>query len=158
MTGFRIPELRPVGFARTPFSEPGDVRDTHATEGEIEVLEELEPALLDVEGFSHLHVIWLFHRSEGYEMQCCPTRYRIPPPRGLFATRSPYRPNPLALTVVRLLGRDGRVLRVRGVDMVDGTPVLDLKPYTRRDRKSHLSCGWLEEVDLESHREGGSRR
>lgn len=73
-------------------------------------------------------------------------RYAIPPPRGLFATRSPFRVDPIGLTVVRLLEREGPVLRVKGVDMVDGTPVPDLKPCTRRDRKSGISCGWLDDT------------
>ena len=65
-------------------------------------------------------------------------------PRGVFATRSPHRPNPIGLSVLRLLGRDGRFLEVAGLDLVDGTPILDIKPYTGRDRKSHIQTGWLQ--------------
>jgi tRNA (Thr-GGU) A37 N-methylase len=81
-------------------------------------------------------------------LQCCPTRYHIPPPRGLFATRSPFRVNPIALTVVRLLERKGTVLYVKGVDTIEGSPILDIKPYTRRDRKSKISAGWIDEVKI----------
>jgi tRNA-Thr(GGU) m(6)t(6)A37 methyltransferase TsaA len=132
------------------------VEGSEGTEGRLEVFTRFEEGLKDVEGFSHLFVIWLFHRSEGCELQCCPTRYGIPPPRGLFATRSPYRVNPLALTVVELLGRNGRFLRVRGVDMADRTPLLDIKPYTERDRKTDIRCGWLDSVDLRACREARS--
>lgn len=149
-----IPSLKEIGVAHTPFSEPGDVVNPEKARGLIEVYAPYEEGLKDVEGFSHLILIWLFHRSEGCEIRCCPTRYRIPPPRGLFSTRSPFRVNPLALTVVRLMEREGPLLRVKGVDMIEGTPILDIKPYTRRDRKSRISCGWLDETDLKGFRNG----
>ena len=69
------------------------------------------------------------------------------PKRGTFATRTPHRPNHIGLTVVRLLKRERSILHIKGVDMVEGTPVLDLKPYTRRDRRSHIRLGWLDEVE-----------
>ncbi len=146
------PRLAPIGVAHTPFGSPRQVESSEGTEGRLEIYSRYEEGLKDVEGFSHIFVIWLFHRSEGCELQCCPTRYGIPPPRGLFATRSPYRVNPLALTVVKLLGREGRFLRVQGVDMADGTPLLDIKPYTERDRKADIRCGWLDSVDLSAYR------
>lgn len=142
----KMPELRQIGVVRSPFARPRDVERPRYARGAIEIFQPFEEGLKDIEGFSHLFVIWLFHRSDCCELQCCPTRYAIPPPRGLFATRSPFRVNPIGLTVVRLLKREGPVLRVKGVDMVDGTPVLDLKPYTRRDRKSGISCGWLDDT------------
>ena len=109
--------------------------------GEIVIFDEFAPAVADLEGFSHLIVIFAFHRAGGFKLKTVPpgeTR-----PRGIFATRSPHRPNPLGMSVVRLLGRDGPVLRVAGLDMIDGTPVLDIKPYTRRDRKSRIRTGWV---------------
>ena len=117
----------------------------HEAEGFIEILEEFEAGLLDVEGFSHLFVIWVFDRSEGFELTGVPpTDTR---PHGVFATRSPRRPNPLGLTVVRLLGREGRRLRVSGLDMLDGTPVLDLKPYLTSVPDADLRRGWLAEAE-----------
>ena len=93
-----------------------------------ELRPELEPGLSDIEGFSHLFVLWVFDRAEGYDLTA-----RVPldeeTPHGVFASRSPRRPNPIGLTVVELLGRDGPSLRVRGIDMLDGTPILDVKPY-----------------------------
>ena len=140
--------MRPVGMIHTPFADTGEVPKgrgaKHEAEGTIEVLPEFEEGLADVEGFSHLYVIWVFHHSEGFELRGpTPTDAR---PHGVFATRSPRRPNPLGLTVVRLLGREGRVLRVAGVDMLDGTPVLDIKPYLSSIPAGELRRGWLDEV------------
>src|SRR3712207_3307645 len=114
--------MRPVGFIRSEFEEtaqiPRGCGARHVAEGWIEVEPEFEEGLLDIEGFSHLYVVWVFHAAEGFALTGTPpTDDR---PHGVFATRSPYRPNPLALTVVRLLGREGRRLRVRGLDMLDG--------------------------------------
>lgn len=141
-------EMRPVGFVRSPYTDPSQVPRgrgaKHGAEGIIEVLPEFEAGLTDIEGFSHLFVIWVFDRAEGYELLGpTPTDAR---PHGVFATRSPRRPNPLGLSVVRLLGRGGRHLRVAGVDMLDGTPVLDLKPYLSSVPPADLRRGWLDEV------------
>ncbi|MBV9924897.1 MAG: tRNA (N6-threonylcarbamoyladenosine(37)-N6)-methyltransferase TrmO [Acidobacteria bacterium] len=141
--------VRPVGFVRSPYTDTSQVPKgcgaRHEAEGFIEVLEEFEEGLLDVEGFSHLFVIWVFDRSEGFELSGVPpTDTR---PHGVFATRSPRRPNPLGLTVVRLLGREGRRLRVAGLDMLDGTPVLDLKPYLSGVPPEELRRGWLAEAE-----------
>ena len=141
--------FRPVAHVRSPFKEaaaiPKGLGAEHGAEGTIEVLPELEAGLTDIEGFSHLYVLWVFDRSEGYDLM-------VTPPaddrrHGLFATRTPRRPNPIGLTVVELLGRDGPELRVRGVDMLDGTPVLDLKPYLSSVPAEKLRRGWLAEAE-----------
>lgn len=136
--------MRPVGFVRAPFKETSQIPKgfgaKHEAEGFIELEPEFEQGLLDIEGFSHLYVIWLFHKSEGYALTGTPpTDTR---PHGVFATRSPYRPNPLALTVVRLLGREGPRLRVRGLDMLDGTPVLDINTSRTSPTKNSGAAGW----------------
>jgi len=140
---------RPVGYVRSPYSEtsriPRGLGAKHDAEGELEILPEFEQGLLDIEGFSHLYVIWCFDRSEGYElcgMPPCDDRAH-----GVFATRSPRRPNPIALTVVELLGRNGNKLSVRGVDMLDGTPILDIKPYLSSIPDEKLRRGWLAEAE-----------
>lgn len=138
--------LRPIGVVRTPFAQTAEVPKgpgaEHVAEGVIEIAEEFEPGLLDIEGFSHLYVIWVFDRATGVELVGAPpTDSR---PHGVFATRSPRRPNPIALTVVRLLGREGRRLHVAGVDMLDGSPVLDIKPYLSNVPPDQLRRGWLE--------------
>jgi tRNA (adenine37-N6)-methyltransferase len=98
-------------------------------------------------------VIWVFDRSDGYEL------LGTPPiddrPHGVFATRSPRRPNPIGLTVVELLGREGRILRVRGVDMLDGTPILDLKHYLSSVPAENLRRGWM--VEAEARKKQTSR-
>ncbi|HVS02608.1 MAG TPA: tRNA (N6-threonylcarbamoyladenosine(37)-N6)-methyltransferase TrmO [Thermoanaerobaculia bacterium] len=141
--------LRPIGYVRSPHREPGEVPRglgaEHPAEGVLSVLPEYEPGLLDVEGFSHLYVIWAFHLAGPSDLLAHPPSDDRP--HGVFATRSPRRPNPLGLSVVELLGREGRELRVRGVDMVDGTPILDLKPYLSSVPGDRLRRGWLAEAE-----------
>jgi tRNA-Thr(GGU) m(6)t(6)A37 methyltransferase TsaA len=151
--------MRPVGYVRSPFSDTSPIPKgpgaEHAAEGVLEILPRLEPGLMDIEGFSHLYVLWVFHRSgRAALVGVPPTDTR---PHGVFATRSPRRPNPLGLTVVELLGRDGRRLRVRGVDMLDGTPILDLKPYLSSVPPERLRRGWLAEAEARRARVTGPR-
>ena len=144
--------VRPIGFLRTPFTETSQISRglgaKHDGEGTIEILSELEAGLADIEGFSHLYVIWLFHRSEGFDLLVQPPVDDRP--HGVLATRAPRRPNPIGLTVVRLLSRDKNELLVRGVDMLDGTPVLDAKPYLSSVPAEELSRGWIAEVESRS--------
>ena len=143
----KIFKVSPIGVIHSPYKRPEDVGNSLRAEGIIELFPEYAKALKDIEGFSHLYVLWWAHLSRGFKLVFCPFRERIPPPRGLFATRSPQRVNPIGLTIVRLSRRKGRFLYVKGLDMVDGTPLLDIKPYTRRDRKSRIRTGWLEDVE-----------
>ena len=141
--------MTPIGTVQSPFKETSQIPKgpgaQHRAEGTIEILPELEAGLQDSEGFSHLFVIWVFDRIEGSDLLAHPpTDDR---PHGVFATRSPRRPNPLALTVVQLLGREGNVLRVRGVDMLNGTPVLDVKPYLSSIPAEDIKRGWLAEAE-----------
>jgi tRNA (adenine37-N6)-methyltransferase len=141
--------MQPIGFVRTPFTAtnqiPKGIGAEHHAEGVIEVTPALEPGLTDIEGFSHLYVIWVFDRAEPCELVGTPpTDSR---PHGVFATRSPRRPNPIGLTVVTLQRRDGNRLFVGAVDMLDGTPVLDLKPYLSSLPPEGLRRGWLDEVE-----------
>jgi len=106
---------------------------------------EFEAGLADIEGFSHLFVIWAFDRSEGFSLVAKPPSDERP--HGVFATRSPRRPNPIGLTVVELLGREGPDLRVRGIDMLDGTPIFDIKPYLSSVPTERLRRGWLAEAE-----------
>ena len=141
--------MQPIGHVKSPYTDTKEIPKgpgaKHEAEGSLEMRPELEPGLTDIEGFSHLFVIWAFHRSEGCDL------FATPPiddrPHGVFATRSPRRPNPIGLTVVELLGREGPVLRVRGVDMLDGTPILDIKPYLSSIPPERLRRGWLAEAE-----------
>ena len=140
--------MQPIGVIKSPFADAGEIPKgkgaKHEAEGFIEMLPEFEQGLTDIEGFSHLFVIWVFHHAEGYDLiSTPPTDTR---PHGVFATRSPRRPNPLGLSVVRLVGREGHRLRVRGLDMLDETPVLDIKPYLSGVPEGELRRGWLDEV------------
>ena len=141
--------FRPIGSVRSPHNEtaqiPKGLRAEHTAEGVLEIREDLEAGLADIEGFSHLYVLWAFHQSTEVSLYGgCPADDR---PHGVFATRSPKRPNPIGLTVVELLGREGRLLRVRGVDMLDGTPILDIKPYLSSIPIERLRRGWLAEAE-----------
>jgi tRNA (adenine37-N6)-methyltransferase len=141
--------MAPIGTVRTPFTETAQIPKgpdaKHEADGTIELDAKLEAGLQDIEGFSHLYVLWLFHRVEGYDLIAYPPSDDRP--HGVFATRSPRRPNPIGLTVVELLGRDGCRLRVRGVDMLDGTPVLDIKPYLSSIPAGEIKRGWLAEAE-----------
>ncbi len=141
--------MRTIGVVRSPYTEtrqiPKGCGARHEAEGTLEVLPEFEPGLTDIEGFSHLYVVWVFDRAEGYELVGTPPTDSKP--HGVFATRSPRRPNPIGLTVVRLLGRAGCKLRVAGVDMLDGTPILDIKPYLSSIAAEELRRGWLAEAE-----------
>lgn len=141
--------MKPIGHIRCSYTEtsqiPKGLGAEHQAEGILEVLTEFEEGLKDIEGFSHLFLIWVLDRSEGFQLA------GIPPtddrPHGVFATRSPYRPNPIALSVVELVSRDGRLLHLRGIDMLDGTPVLDIKPYLSSVPQEKLRRGWLAEAE-----------
>lgn len=140
---------QPIGFVSSPYKNTKEIPKgfgaKHEAEGLLKILPELEAGLADIEGFSHLFVIWEFDRSEGFEL------LGTPPiddrPHGVFATRSPRRPNPIGLTVVQLLRREGPLLHVRGLDMLDGTPILDIKPYLSSIPMESLRRGWLAEAE-----------
>ena len=141
--------MQPIGYVKSPYAKtqeiPKGLGAKHETEGVLEIRAEFEGGLKDIEGFSHLFVIWAFDRSEGFALEVTPpTDDR---PHGVFATRSPRRPNPIGLTVVELLGREGASLRVRGIDMLDGTPILDIKPYLSSVPAEELRRGWLAEAE-----------
>src|ERR1700758_2249093 len=149
-----------IGFVSSPFKKTGEIPKglgvKHTEEGELKILPEFELGLTDIEGFSHLFVIWEFHHSK--EVALVGALIGTPPiddrPHGVFATRSPRRPNPIGLTVVELLRREGPVLHVRGLDMLDGTPILDIKPYLSSIPSEELRRGWLAEA--EARKKGGS--
>jgi tRNA-Thr(GGU) m(6)t(6)A37 methyltransferase TsaA len=152
--------LEPIGFVRSPFTAtsqiPKGLGAKHDAEGILDIRPELEIGLTDIEGFSHLFVIWIFDRADGSSLLASPPSDNRT--HGVFATRSPRRPNPLALTVVELLGRDGHRLRVRGVDMLDGSPIVDIKPYLFSVPPEKLRRGWLDEAAARSGAGGSGPR
>ena len=147
--------MRPVGHVRSPYTDtaaiPKGPGAKHDAEGVLEVLPEFAAGLTDIEGFSHLYVLWVFDRAGAAELVGTPPTDERP--HGVFASRSPRRPNPIGLTVVRLLRREGDRLHVSGVDMLDGTPILDIKPYLSSVPDAELRRGWLDEAEARRHTE-----
>jgi tRNA-Thr(GGU) m(6)t(6)A37 methyltransferase TsaA len=141
--------FKPIGTIESPYKQSSEIPKglgvKHDAEGVLNFLPEFEAGLADIEGFSHLFVIWVFDRASGFALTACPPSDNRE--HGVFATRSPRRPNPIALTVVQLLGRDGTRIQVRGVDMLDGTPILDIKPYLSSVPQESLRRGWLDEAE-----------
>lgn len=140
--------LHPIGFARTPFAEKAQAPrqavagSGEGAEGTIEVLPEHAHALADLEGFDRIWILFWFHEAARASGKVLPPRSATK--RGVFATRSPHRPNPIGLSAVRLVGVEGLVVRVRDLDLVDGTPILDIKPYIAyADAFPDASTGWL---------------
>ena len=123
-------ELKPIGIIHSPYHSREEApRQGYGREeiSQVEVFKEFEEGLRDVERYSHIILIYWFHRSRGYSLMVTPPGDARP--RGLFATRAPDRPCPLGLSVVELLAREGNILKVKGLDAIDGTPLLDIKPY-----------------------------
>jgi tRNA-Thr(GGU) m(6)t(6)A37 methyltransferase TsaA len=144
-------EFKPIGIIHSPFKKKEDI-DTQkfansqgfdSVRGELEIFKEYCAGLKDVEGFSHLILIFAFHKSKGCKLHTTP--FLDDALRGVFSTRSPNRPNPVGLTVVKVIERKGNMLEISGIDMIEGTPILDIKPYTPRDQKSPIRIGWLED-------------
>ena len=123
--------VRPIGYVRSPFADPVGMpiqpRGAAGVRGTVEVLPGFSDGLADLEGFSRIVLVYLFHRSEGYSLRVVP--FLDDCERGVFATRAPRRPNPIGLSFVRLVAVEGCRLVVEDVDVLDGTPVLDIKPY-----------------------------
>ena len=138
-----------IGFVTSPFKDvaeiPKGLGAKHEAEGMLNILPDFELGLTGIEGFSHLIVLWAFDRSSGFDLMVTPPSDDRP--HGVFTTRSPRRPNPIGLTIVELLRREQGALYVRGVDMLDGTPILDLKPYLSSIPAEKLRRGWLAEAE-----------
>ncbi len=141
--------MLPIGFVKSPYEDtrqiPKGPGAKHNAVGVLEINPEFEIGLIDIDGFSHLFVIWVFDRVNGFDLiGMPPTDNRK---HGVFATRSPRRPNPIGLTVVELLSRQGPLVHVRGLDMLDGSPILDIKPYLSSVPPDQLRRGWMAEAE-----------
>ncbi len=153
--------FKPIGVIRTEHRSPEEtpIQTVYAEGclGQVEVFPEFAAGLRDLERFSHVFLLYRLHRAVGPELLVRP--FLQDTLRGVFATRSPNRPNPLGLSAVRLVRREGRVLHVDGVDMLDGTPLLDIKPYAKRfDCLEDAGDGWLAEVDQDTAERLGRRK
>ncbi|MFZ0197908.1 MAG: tRNA (N6-threonylcarbamoyladenosine(37)-N6)-methyltransferase TrmO [Candidatus Sulfotelmatobacter sp.] len=140
---------QPVGYVTSPYKNTSEIPKglgaKHDVDGVLNILSEFELGLTDIEGFSHLIILWEFDRSQGFELLGTPPSDNRP--HGVFATRSPRRPNPIGMTIVELVRREGADLHVRGVDMLHGTPILDVKPYLSSIPSEKLRRGWLAEAE-----------
>ena len=138
-------ELKPIGIIRTPYRNKSEIpcQGCKSEEvGEVEVFREFEEALKDIEGFSHIYLIYYFHEATGYKPLT--KTFLDDQEHGVFATRHYNRPNPIGISIVKLIKREGNILRVGQVDMLDGTPLLDIKPYVPQfDQRTNVKIGWL---------------
>jgi tRNA (adenine37-N6)-methyltransferase len=141
--------LKPIGVIHSPFKDldgmPIQPAGASGVKGTVEVFEEYRTGLNDLDGFSHIVLLYLFHRSQGFSLHVVP--YLDTQMRGVFATRAPRRPNAIGLSVVQLdMIKDG-ILQIQNVDILDGTPLLDIKPYVPEfDTQVKVRTGWLENV------------
>jgi len=146
---------RPIGIIHTPFENiagmPIQPHGAATTEGIIDLDPDLVPGLTDIEGFSHLILIYHFHQVKGHKLYVVPFMDDVP--HGIFATRSPVRPNPIGISIVKLLKVEGNQLYFKGADMLNSTPLLDIKPFfTQFDNRPNAISGWLdgkECIDIE---------
>ncbi len=139
--------MPPIGHVHSPFKElagmPIQPRGAAAVEGEIVINPELAAGLKDIEGFSHLYLIYRLHRAAPCTLEVTP--FMDNRPHGVFATRYPARPNPIGLSIVELIAVEENRLRIRGVDLLDGTPLLDIKPYIPAfDEVGPARSGWMQ--------------
>lgn len=139
--------FEPIGTIHSPYAEPAGVPIqgvfAQGATGTVEVFPEYAAGLADLDGFSHIILLYCLHLSHGCALMCKP--FLDIQERGVFATRAPRRPNPIGMSIVRLLGIEGRVLRIADVDIVDGSPLLDIKPYVPDfDVRSGVRTGWYE--------------
>jgi tRNA-Thr(GGU) m(6)t(6)A37 methyltransferase TsaA len=142
-------ELKPIGIIHTPFTKPEGMpiqpAGAASVHGTVEVFEKYHAGLKDLGDFSHIILLYHFHRSQGFNLQVVP--FMDTQPRGLFATRAPKRPNPIGLSIVQLDRIEGGILHIQNVDILDGTPLLDIKPYVPEfDSYEEVRTGWLEQA------------
>ena len=142
-------KFKPIGIIYSPFNEPHGVpiqsSGAKGIEGSIEVFPEYVEGLTDIEGFSHIILIYYFHLSKNTSLTVIP--YLDSRARGVFATRAPARPNHIGFSVVELIKVESNTLHIRNLDIVNGTPLLDIKPYVPQfDSRDTSKIGWLENV------------
>lgn len=142
-------EFTPIGVIHTPHTRLGNmpIQPTGAVgiRGWIDLAPDYVDGLKDLEGFSHIILLFHFHQSQGYNLRVTP--YLDTTAHGVFATRAPKRPNPIGLSIVKLLSIEGSRIEIENVDILDGTPLLDIKPYVPVfDEPTEVRFGWLEKA------------
>ena len=151
--GKRI-HYNPIGVIHSPFKQlvgiPIQTAFSKDGAGTVELFPQFKQGLKDLEGFSHIILIYHFHKSKGYNLLCRPFLDKVK--RGLFATRAPSRPNPIGLSLVRLQGINDNVLKVASLDVIDGTPLIDIKPHIPQfDSPKEVKVGWFEQAFRKKH-------
>ena len=146
-------ELQPIGIIHSPFKDikgmPIQPSGAHGTEGLVEILPPYIDGLQDLVGFSHIILLYHFHKTDRVDLVVTP--FLDSKPRGVFATRAPTRPNPIGLSIVELNGIEHNKLHISNVDILDGTPLLDIKPYIPEfDHYPDVEVGWLSSSEKES--------
>jgi len=139
--------ITPIGIIETPFDDlkgmPIQPSGADKIQGTIVIDKEYEEGLSDLERFSHIILLYHFHKSKGYNLMVKP--FMDDQQRGLFSTRAPRRPNPIGLSIVRLIKIEGNRVTIEGIDVLNGTPLMDIKPYVPSfDIKDVTAVGWLE--------------
>jgi tRNA-Thr(GGU) m(6)t(6)A37 methyltransferase TsaA len=139
-------DLEPIGVIHSPFKTPEDMpiqpAAAQGVSGSVELMPEYAAGLADLIGFSHIYLLYFFHLSHGYNLQVIPFLDTVP--RGIFATRAPRRPNPIGLSIIRIHKITENIIEIKNVDIIDGTPLLDIKPYVpEMDATENCRIGWL---------------
>jgi len=140
-------KFEPIGIIHSPYTKlhgmPIQPSAARGVKGQVEVVKKYLPALSDLEGFSHIYLLYYFHLTKSVQLRVIP--FLDDQERGLFATRAPKRPNPIGLSVVKLIRVKENVLYIENIDVIDGTPLLDIKPFVREmEAVKDLRIGWLE--------------
>jgi len=142
-------EYTPIGIIHSPHTNPEGMpiqpSSAKSVKGNVEIFEPFAPGLKDLDGFSHIILLYFFHRSEGYQLETVP--FLDTKSHGIFATRAPKRPNPIGLSIVRLNRMNDRTLYIENIDVLDNTPLIDIKPYVPKfDTQTNVKTGWLEDI------------
>ncbi|MCD6328126.1 tRNA (N6-threonylcarbamoyladenosine(37)-N6)-methyltransferase TrmO [bacterium] len=153
--------FRPIGYVHCSYVDPAKTPIQpvfgQGSQAKVVVLPEYEEGLDDLDGFSHIFILFVFHKAGPAALKVKP--YLESVKRGVFAARSPRRPNPIGFSLVRLVKREGNVLFIEDIDILDGSPVVDIKPFISRfDTRSEARSGWQEEIADTDAEEVGSRR
>ena len=140
-------EINPIGVIHSPFTDPEGMpiqpRGAVGTKGTVEIFEKFQVGLKDLEGFSHIILLYHFHKAAGFNLEVVP--FLDTETHGVFATRAPRRPNPIGLSIVQLDAIEAGGLHIANVDILDGTPLLDIKPYVPAfDQQDNVRTGWIE--------------
>jgi tRNA-Thr(GGU) m(6)t(6)A37 methyltransferase TsaA len=154
-------EYKPIGIIHSPFTKlnnmPIQPAGAAGVEGTVEVFPQYDDGLKDLDGFSHLILLYHLHRSKDFKLHVVPFLDSMP--RGVFATRAPKRPNPIGVSVIKLQKIQGNILYIENVDILDGTPLLDIKPYIPEfDEQAEVRAGWLEETRKEVSKKKSDKR